>query len=177
MRRRQRKLARVKRGRKNRLKVKRQVQRWHEHVSNQRRDFAHKLSYVLVQDYDLIALENLRISNMAQNHHPSKSILDAGWGIFKHLLTYKAENACREVAFVNPADTSKTCSNRGAVFEHLTLADLWVECCCGLSVDRNVNAAINVLKRALSGRDAPMSPNVEETSLMRAPEATRIYSW
>lgn len=173
LRRRQRKLARAKRGSKNRRKAKRQVQRWHEHVANQRRDFAHKLSTELVRYYDGIALEDLRVSNMARNKHLSKSILDSGWSMFRQFLTYKAESAGRAVAFVDPVYTSKTCSCCGAIFEHLTLSDRWVNCDCGLSMDRDHNAAVNILRKA--GWDTPVSLNVGAVQTMRAAEATRIY--
>jgi putative transposase len=153
----QRRLARAKPGSHNRKKVLRQVQRQHQHVQNQRRDFAHKLSYTLVQKYDLIAVENLRITNMVRNKHLSKSILDAGWGVFRDLLTSKAASAGREVVLVDPAYTSKCCSNCGAIFESLNLSTRWVECGCGLSLDRDHNAAINILRRA--GWDAPVQPN------------------
>jgi len=103
----QRSLARKQKSSKNRRKALLQVQRQHEHVKNQRTDFAHKLSYGLVQHYDRIACEDLKIRNMVRNHHLSKSILDAGWGIFKQLLTNKAVDAGRQVVFVDPAYTSK----------------------------------------------------------------------
>jgi putative transposase len=157
----QRRLARAKEGSRNRLKVKRQVQRLHAHVANQRRDFFHKLSREAVDHFDLIALEDLRIHNMVRNTRLSKSILDAGWGIFRQLLASKAESAGRRVVFVEPAYTSRLCSHCGAIFEYLTLADRWVECACGLSMDRDHNAAINILNRAIqSGRDAPVNGNV-----------------
>lgn len=160
LRRLQRKLARAQRGSKNRQKVLLQVQRQQEHVANQRRDYLHKLSSALIQLYDGIALEDLKIKNMVKNHHLSKSILDSGWSIFRQYLTYKAESAGREIAFVDPAYTSKTCSNCGAIFENLTLKDRWVECECGLSLDRDHNAAINILNRALYGQDVPVPQNV-----------------
>jgi len=175
----QRSLARKKKGSKNRSKAKQQVQRWHEHVANQRRDFAHKLSYALVRRYDLIALEDLRIANMAQNKRLSKSILDAGWGIFKQLLTSKAVDAGRQVVFVDPTYTSKCCSNCGTLFQDFDLSTPWVECACGLSLDRDHNAAINILKRA--GWDTSVQPNVAPLSApngkgkrKRAVEAARL---
>jgi len=150
---RQRQLARTQKDSKCRDKKLRQTQRQHIHIANQRRDFAHKISYALVHDYDWIALEDLQISNMVKNHRFSKSILDAGWGLFKRFLAYKAASAGREVVFVDPAYTSKTCSNCGVIFEGLTLVDRWIECDCGLSLDRDHNAAINILIK--SGWDAP----------------------
>ncbi|KAB2864332.1 MAG: IS200/IS605 family element transposase accessory protein TnpB [Anaerolineae bacterium] len=154
-------LARKKQGGKNRRKTKRWVQRHHNHIKNQRLDYAHKLSYTLVKHYDLIALEELRVQNMVRNKHLSKSILDAGWSIFTTLLTNKAVEAGRQVILVNPAYTSKTCSCCGALFEDLTLADRWVECRCGLSLDRDHNAAINILTQALPLWDAEVRHNVE----------------
>ena len=153
LRRQQQQLARAQKGSKSRAKKLLKVQRQHIHIANQRADFAHKLSYTLVQHYDWIALEDLQIANMVRNHKLSKSILDAGWGRFKQLLTDKAASAGRVVVLVDPAFTSKTCSGCGATFEQLTLSDRWVDCGCGLSLDRDHNAAINILNR--SGWDAP----------------------
>jgi len=155
----QRKLARAKRGSHQRKKKLLDVQRQHEHVKNQRKDFFDKLVYELVQNFDVIAIEDLKIKNMVQNRHLSKSVLDAGWGYFKQRLLDKAADAGREVALVDPAYTSKTCSNCGALFEGLTLAHRWVDCECGLSLDRDHNAALNVLKRAGRVREPERSPS------------------
>ena len=153
----QRSLSRKKKGGKNQRKALRVVQRQQEHVANQRRDLLHKLSYTLVRYYDGVALEDLSIRNMVRNHHLSKSILDSGWGMFKQYLTYKAASAGREICLVNPAYTSKCCSNCGAMFQNFDLSTRWVKCECGLSLDRDHNAAINILKRA--GWDAPAIAN------------------
>jgi len=154
----QRKLARARRGSRNRHKVLRAVQRQQEHVANQRKDFLHKLSTELVRRYDRIALEDLRVRNMVRNRHLSKSILDSGWATFRQYLTYKAESAGREVAFVAPAYTSRCCSECGAVFQDFDLSTRWVICACGLSLDRDHNAARNMLRRA--GWDTPVPDNV-----------------
>ncbi len=153
-------LVRKKKGGKNHCKAKRRLQRHHNHVQNQRLDYAHKLSFTLVKHYDLIALEQLKVKNMVRNKYLSKSILDAGWSTFTTLLTNKAVDAGRQVMFVNPAYTSKTCSSCGALFEDLTLADRWVECRCGLSLDRDHNAARNILNQALRLWDAEVRQNV-----------------
>lgn len=175
----QRSLSRKKKGSKNRRKALLQVQRQHEHVKNQRNDFAHKLSYALVQNYDRIACEDLKIRNMVRNHHLSKSILDAGWGLFKQLLTNKAVDASRQVVFVDPAYTSKCCSNCGTLFQDFDLSTRWVECACGLSLDRDHNAAINILNRA--GWDTSVQHNVAPLPMpqgkgkrKRAVEAARL---
>jgi putative transposase len=157
----QRALQRKQKGGKNRRKALLRVQRLHEHVQNQRRDYLHKLTHALVHSYDLIAVEDLQITNMARNRRLSKSILDSGWGLFKQLLHSKAVDAGKEVVLVNSAYTSKTCSGCGVVKDDLALSDRWFDCPhCGLSLDRDHNAAINILQRALNGRDAPVSDNV-----------------
>jgi putative transposase len=175
----QRALSRKKKGGRNYRKALLKVQRQHEHVRNQRADFAHKLSHALVQDYDRMACEDLTIRNMARNRHLSKSILDAGWGVFKHLLTYKAASAGREIVFVDPACTSRRCSNCGQLFQDFDLSTRWVECACGLSLDRDHNAAINILNRA--GWDTSVQPNAAPLPMpqgsgkrKRAVEAARL---
>lgn len=179
LRRLQRKLARAKRGSNNRRKALLRVQRQQEHVANQRRDYLHKLSTELVRQYDAIALEDLCVTNMVRNKHLSKSILDSGWSAFRQYLTYKAENAGREVAFVDPAYTSKCCSNCGAVFQDFDLSVRWVECDCGLSLDRDHNAALNILKRfrldeTVRLKTAPLSMPSGNGKHTSASEATRL---
>lgn len=151
----QRKLTSAKEGSNNYKKIQRTVQLQHEHVANQRRDFLHKLSTNLVRKFDQIALEDLNIRKMVNNHLFSKSILDSGWYLFRQYLTYKAENAGREIVFVNPAYTSRSCSKCGATFKDFNLSTRWVECECGLSLDRDHNAAINILNRAGWGTPVP----------------------
>jgi putative transposase len=124
-----------------------QLQRQHERIANQRKDFLNKLATSLIQQYDRVAIEKLRITNMVKNRHLAKSILDAGWGYFVARLHAKAAEAARVVVEVDPAYTSKMCSGCGHVFENLPLKDRWIDCGCGLSLDRDHNAAINILKR------------------------------
>jgi putative transposase len=85
---------------------------------------------------------------MVRNHHLSKNILDAGWDYLKQRLIDKAAEAGRQVYAVRPADTSSTCCSCGRTFPEISLAVRWVDCRCGLSMDRDVNAACNILKRA-----------------------------
>jgi putative transposase len=144
----QRKVARRKLGGSNRRKAVRILQSCHEHIANRRKDYINKLAHGLITNYDRIALEDLNTAGMVQNHSLSKSILDAGWSYLKQRLIDKAEYAGRLVVLVNPAYTSKTCSACGTIFDGLSLADRWLECDCGLSMDRDVNAAINIRNRA-----------------------------
>jgi len=148
----QRRVARRKLRGRNRNKAVLALQRQHERIANRRQDFLNKFAHRLVHDYDRIAIEDLQVKNMVRNRHLSKSILDAGWGYLKQRLAHKAAEAGRVVYLVNPAYTSKTCSHCGTVFETLSLSDRWVSCSCGLSLDRDVNAALNILDRAGQAR-------------------------
>jgi len=151
LRRAQRRLARAKRG-SNRRKDKRQVvARLYEHVANQRRDFWHKLTYWLVHTYGLIGLEDLKLGFMTRNLHLSLSAHDAGLGAFQTLLCYKAVDAGSRVVFVNPKYTSQECSGCGEVVEK-ELSERAHKCPnpdCLLELDRDLNAALNILHRAL----------------------------
>ena len=144
----QRTVSRRAKGGSNRRKSVLALQRQYEHISNSRKDYLNKLANSLIIQYDFIAIENLQINRIVHNHHLSKSILDAGWGYLKQRLVDKAAEAGRQIILINPSYTSKTCSSCGALFENLSLADRWVECSCGLSMDRDINAAINILNRA-----------------------------
>jgi putative transposase len=142
----QRRVARRKKGGAHRRQAVEVLQRAHERIANQRRDFLYKLSHRLLTRYDHVAVEDLRIRNMVQNPHLSKSILDAGWGLFAAHLTSKAANAGREVVFVNPAYTSRTCAHCGQLVLHLPLSQRVFRCACGYVADRDENAARNILR-------------------------------
>lgn len=156
----QRRVARRKKGSANRRKAVRMLQRQHERIQNQRKDYLNKLTHSLIARYDRIVLEDLRIANMVRNRHLAKSILDAGWGYLVTHLTHKAEEAGRAVVLVDPRYTSKTCSQCGHVFADQTLKDRWIDCGCGLSLDRDHNAAINIRNRVGWTRWA-QSPSIE----------------
>ncbi len=156
----QRSLQRKQKGSKNRRKALLKVQRLHDHIRNQRRDLLNKIAHRYTQANDLIALEALRIANLVRDKHLSKSILDQGWGYLRNRFVVKAANAGRQLVLVDPAYTSKTCSNYAKLFQDLTLSDRWVKCDCGLSLARDHNAAINILKRAKTGWDASVGQNV-----------------
>jgi putative transposase len=127
-------------------------------------DFLKKLVYKLVARYDRMAVEDLQIPNMVRNPHLAKSILDAGWGTFRMHLSFKAAWAGKTVVAVAPAYTSRTCSGCGALFETLTLANRWVRCDCGLSMDRDENAARNLLAlgRSAWGITWPVAASVPQ---------------
>lgn len=144
----QRSLSRKKKGSKNRAKAKEKLAKQHNKVKNQRKEFHHQISSQLVWKYGFIAVEDLEIKNMVKNHHLAKSISDAGWGEFLSMLSYKAASAGRIVMKVKPHGTSQICCQCGETVKK----DLAVRthCCphCNLILDRDHNAAINILKRA-----------------------------
>jgi putative transposase len=141
-----RRLSRKKKGSRNRFKAKVKLVKAYEKLGNTRMDFLHKTSHSLVHRYSLISLENLNITGMVQESF-GKQINDAGWGMLANMLCYKAESAGCKVVFVDPAGTTKECSRCGTVVPKT----LWTRehrCpCCGLVLDRDLNAAINILNR------------------------------
>jgi putative transposase len=144
-----RQLATKKRGSNNRKRAKHQLNKVYEKITNVRNDSQHKLAKQLITENDVIIVEKLNIQKMmtSDNHAVKKeNITDASWGNFRALLTYKAERAGRKVIEVNPANTSKMCSCCGNLKE-LTLADRTYHCeVCGLHMDRDQNAALNILR-------------------------------
>jgi len=127
----------------------RQVARLHEHVAAQRADYLHKVSHRLVTENDLIAIEDLRLGFMNRNGHLSLASHDAGFGLLRQMLEYKAESAGIQVMPLKPSNTTQACSGCG----RLVRKDLSVRvhACpdCGLVLDRDVNAARNILSLAL----------------------------
>jgi putative transposase len=164
----QRKIARAAMGGRNRRKLVRKLQRLMARVANARKDFLNKFADGLIKRFDRIVLEDLRVAAMARGRF-AMSILDAGWSYLVSRLTHKAESAGREVALVDPASTSQTCSGCGAVFEHLSLSDRWVWCDCGVSLDRDHNAARNILQR---GRNRPLGAKLASGRV--CPEAAAL---
>jgi len=100
-------LSRKQKGSKNREKARIKLAKAYEKLINQRKDFLHKLSRYYANNYDFIAVEDLNIKDMVRNHNLAQKILDASWGEFVRMLSYKAEGAGRIVVKVNPRGTSK----------------------------------------------------------------------
>ena len=134
-------LSRKQEGSENHEKAKAKLLKIYEKLVNRRDDFLHKLSRFYVNNYDVIAVENLNIAAMARNHNLAQYILDTSWGKFLHFLSYKAEGAGRRLVEVDPKGTSQEYKNR--------------------EIDRDYNAALNILKRGLVGRGWPEPTPVE----------------
>lgn len=151
--------------RKKAIKV---VSKAYRKIANQRKDFLHKGSRKLVDLYQIIVFEDLTIANLVKRPKPkqdeetgqylpngasrkaglNKSINDAGWGLFIQMCEYKAECAGSRILKVNPKHTSQICSNCGSVVKK-SLEERVHKCSCGLEIDRDWNAAINILRLGL----------------------------
>ena len=141
----QRRVSRRKKGSKLREKAKALLGKAHQKVARSRRDHAHKIAKDLVERYDRIAVEDLNVSGMVMNHHLAKAISDSGWTQFIQILSYKAESAGRELVKVNPRNTLQACSGCGELVRK-ALAARWHSCpSCGCELDRDHNAAKNIL--------------------------------
>lgn len=145
--------SRKQRGSKGQEKARLKVARTHEKIANQRKDFLHKLSRQLVEDNQLIAIEDLNIKGMVKNHKLAKSISDAGWSEFVRQLKYKGEWYGCHIEKINRfSPSSKRCSYCGYINQDLTLKDReWTCIKCGNLLDRDINAANNILMLATAG--------------------------
>ena len=147
----QKNLSRKQKGSKNREKARIRLAKAYEKLVNQRNDFLHKLSRFYVDNYDLIMVEDLKITNMVRNHRLAQKILDASWSKFLQMLSYKAERAGRRVVKVSQRGTSQ--ENEEKI------------------KDRDYRAAVNILNRGLSGLGRPLAPVEERPLLLVTAEA------
>lgn len=126
-------------------------------IANRRKDNLHKLTTKLVKEYDVIVVENLSVKNMMKNHHLSASIANASWGTLVNQLKYKCEWYGKQLIIVDPKNTSRIChkcKQKNHEFDNLTQNE-WLnirewDCPnCNAHLDRDVNAAKNILARGL----------------------------
>ena len=121
------------------------LSRIHERIRNRRHNFVHQTARKIVNKFGLIAVEKLNIKGMVRNHCLANSISDAAWGMFLSVTSMKAESAARLFREHNPAFTSQDCHQCGHRAKK-KLSDRWHSCpICGASLDRDTNAAINIL--------------------------------
>ncbi len=159
----QRQLSAAPRGTAERRQRRAIVRRAHERIANRRANFAHQESRRLVNRFGILAVEDLAVHRMVHNHCLAKSIQDAAWSQFATFLAYKAAWAGRRCVAVNPAYTSQDCSRCGHR-QKKTLAERVHSCaCCGLTLDRDHNAAFNILRLGLQ-------------SLGRVPRSSRLQA-
>lgn len=131
--------------------LRKKVARCHRDIANRRSDFLHKLSSMLVEQYNTICLEDLNVEGMLKNGHLSKSIQGAAWSEFVRQLAYKSDWYGKNIIFIGRFEpSSKTCSKCGYVKTDLKLSEReWVCPNCGEYHDRDVNAARNIMDFAL----------------------------
>jgi len=118
-------------------------------VQRQREDFARKQANALVSSHDVIAFEDLNIRSMVRNRKLAKSIQDAGWGIFMTWLTYYGAMHAISIIAIAPHYTSQDCSTCGTRIKKSLSVRTHICPSCGLILDRDQNAALNILKKAL----------------------------
>ncbi|MFY9300341.1 MAG: RNA-guided endonuclease TnpB family protein [Candidatus Nitrosotenuis sp.] len=140
----QRKISRRKIGSNNRKKAVKWYQIIHERIKNRRKDFLHKLSTHYAKNHDIVFVERLAKLNMVKNHHLARNILDSGWGMFTKMLAYK----CMLVE-VPAKNTTTDCSRCGYPTPKSLATRIHTCNVCGLILDRDHNAAINILKKGL----------------------------
>ena len=162
-------------GSNNRGKARVQLAAQYERVANQRRDFAYKTARSIVNRYEKVVVEDLKISFMVRNRHLSKSIGDAGWGILRNALTYMAKLSEGVIAFVDPRNTSQLCSRCGEIVPK-TL-DVKVHMCpyCRLVLVRDVNAARVILFRGIGMVCVDFTP-VGEVASTQLSDVGRVAS-
>ncbi|MFF8940762.1 RNA-guided endonuclease InsQ/TnpB family protein [Streptomyces sp. NPDC014864] len=148
----QRELSRKQRGAKNREKARRRVARIHARIADRRRDHLHKLTTRLVRDNQTIVIEDLTVRNLLKNGRLARAISEAAWSDFRSMLEYKAQWYGREVIAVDRwFPSSKLCSHCGALQEKMPLhVRTWTCEGCGITHDRDVNAAHNLLAAGLA---------------------------
>ena len=145
----QRKLSRCVRGSHNYELQKKKVARCHEKIRNQRRDYLHKLSRKIADNYDAVAVEDIDMKAMGQHLHFGKSVQDNGYGMFREMLDYKLAWKGKKMVKVDRFfPSSKKCCKCGRIKKELKLSERVYRCACGNEMDRDRNAAINIREEA-----------------------------
>jgi putative transposase len=147
----QRRLAKKQKGSKNRNKARIKVAKVHAKIADSRKDFLHKLSTRLIRENQSIVTEDLNVSGMIKNHKLAKAIADASWSEFVRQLEYKANWYGRTIVKCSPwYPSSQICSSCGTVTGKKALHIRSWTCDCGITHDRDINAAINIRTAGLA---------------------------
>lgn len=147
----QRKYFRQQKDSNSREKTRVKLAKQYKHVTNQRKDFVHKIAVSITKNNDLVAIESLNVKGMMKNSHLSKAIADVSWGSFTTTLAWHCKKRGKHLVEINRwYPSSKTCSCCGEQKKDLTLKDRTYQCeSCGFELDRDINAAINIHKEGL----------------------------
>ena len=161
----QKKLSKKQKGSKNRFKQRMKVRKIHTKIKNVRGDFLHKTTSSMIAKYDGIVLEDLNVRGMMKNHCLAKSIADVSWSEFKRQLKYKAMWNSKHFVLIGRFEpTSKTCSNCGYI-QDMPLSKRQYNCpYCGMSLDRDLNASINICRLGQSRINACGVVSIETTT-------------
>jgi len=159
-------LSRKKKGSSRYKKQKLKVARMHLKISNQRKNFLHSEANKILKDYDIIGIEDLNVEGMKKSHNLGKSISDASFSEFFRILSYKAEWNNKKVIKINRFyPSSKTCSHCGWYNPELKRGNRTFDCkACGISLDRDHNAALNIKEQALGMTNVIRTQNEQKTS-------------
>lgn len=142
-------LSRCRLGSRRRNRARIRVQKLHRKIANIRRDQLHKMSSQIANAAQIVGIEDLNIKGMARNRHLSKSIFDSGWGMFQSLLGYKLADRGGQIIKIDRLyPSTRTCSSCGDK-KPMPLAIRTYDCSCGLVLDRDVNAALNIRREAI----------------------------
>jgi len=129
------------------------VKRVHERIKNKRNDFLHKTTNDILNKYDFIYIEDIETNKLLKKRWCSKQISDVAWSNFSNILSYKAEYADKLIVKVNPAYTSQTCHKCGTrTLKELKDRVFECGCGCGINMDRDVNAARNILRLGIQSQ-------------------------
>ena len=161
----QKKLSKKQKGSKNRFKQRMKVRKIHTKIKNVRGDFLHKTTSNMIAKYDGIVLEDLNVKGMMKNHCLAKSIADVSWSEFKRQLKYKAMWNSKHFVLIGRFEpTSKTCSSCGYI-QDMPLGRRQYNCpYCGMSLDRDLNASINICRLGQSRINACGVVSIETTT-------------
>ncbi|MBK5931079.1 RNA-guided endonuclease InsQ/TnpB family protein [Halochromatium salexigens] len=163
LKRKQRRLSRKQKRSNRRAKAKLAVAKLHKRISDQRQAVLHELSDRLTRDYKVICLEDLNVKGMVRNRKLARSISDAGFGTLRRMIEYKAELRGVEVSFIGRFEpSSRTCSECGQIHD-MPLDKRTMKCDCGNVMDRDLNAAKNILNRGLD----TLRPDLKRTQEWR----------
>ena len=136
-------------------KEKYRVAKLHEKIANQRKDWLHKLSREICNNYENVFVEDINLQRMASNLHHGKVVGDQGFGMLRTMIAYKGH-----LYKVNPKNTSKTCHNCGKVNEKIVVGiEKWTCPSCGETHNRDINAALNILYKGIVSRERAENTN------------------